>query len=61
MIEYIIDFYENDEFVNNYYYNGTSPERALSFARQELYLDGYDADYYVIYTRDNKYNKEGWM
>ena len=62
MSAYIIDFYGNNEFVNDYYYYyGDSPERALLYARQELYLNGYDADYYVIYTLDNKYNEEGSM
>ena len=58
---YTIDFFKDNEFIKSYTYTCSSSKTALEFAKEELSLDGYNADYYVIYSMCNVCSEEGWL
>jgi hypothetical protein len=59
MVDYTIIFYENDEYVVSYTLSSSTIDTAIQMGCQELYLDGYPASYYVVYS--NSESKEGWL
>ena len=61
MIDYTIDFYEDDEFVASYTLLSSSIGYAIQMALQEIYLDGYPASYYVAYSNTSNESQEGWL